>query len=589
MTIDTGTERRIGGYMLCARAKCGHVLRVVVVLAVILQSICSVTTTHAIDWAEESFGDWDGYGLDAAVLGENLFISGYNRISGDLTFSEKVGGAWTTTTAEAAVSDIMFPPHTESSLVLDQDGTPHIFYFKHGGSDLKHAYRIGGAWQTEIVDSDGTTGGYAEAISCGEGTYCVCYQDLTNGNAKLATGSVANWAIETIDNSANDVGSYCDLAKLSNGDLHVAYYDATSQNPKVAKKHNGAWTISTLGDGNQHFGMWISMAIDPAGALHFASSCAKSSDSGESDCGLFLSTLEEDGSWTSLLEENSSVGGHPSMAYDSIGRRVMAYRSLLHSALFGHYSALMYSQKFVGFSSERGSLDGSNFCFGTFIFSRVLVTSSDATYVVYHRSYGNCGGNTAETVVRWAAAQPQPEATPEPTPEATPTPAPTATPTPTPQDPGALPTPTQTPTPGGGGGGGGGGDGDEVQPSFLSYSGVFSKKKGTLDIAISSDEALSSDCTLAIDFATTQGFTTKLSAEIDPSNAQPIVMNGGNRKALLRVSKSGGVIYSRARYQCEGDGELLSETTTMRPRTTRIKRLGQTPGKWMHALIRSMK
>lgn len=548
-------------------------------LLLFLQLFGLPTNSHSLDWTEESFGDWDGYSLDAAVCGEDLFISAYNRISGDLTFSEKVDGTWTTTTAEATVSDILFPTHTESSLVLDQDGTPHIFYYKHAGSDLKHAYRVAGTWQTETIDSNGSTGGYAEAITCGGGTYCVCYQDLTNGNAMLARGSAGNWTIETIDNSENDVGSYCDLAKLSNGDLHVAYYDATSQNPKVAMLHNEEWTISTLGDGYQRFGMWNSMALDSSGNLHFASSCAKSSDTGESDCGLYLSTLEADGSWTSAQEENSSVGGHPSLAYDSTGRRVISYRSLLRSALFGHYSALWSSQKFVGLAPERGSIDGSSFCFGTFLYSRTLVTPSDATYVVYHRSYGPCGGNTAEIVVRRAEAPPDPV-------EPTPTPSATPTPSPTPDQSDLVPTPTPTPSPQPGGDGSG--EGDENLASSLSYTVLFGRKKGALEMTLSSDNPLSADCTLAVDFSTMHSFVSKLSARIDPSLVQPIKINAVNRRLLFKTPKDSGVIHTRARYHCEGASELISQTTTIRPRTTRQNKLAQAPNKWVQTLMRSI-
>lgn len=552
-------------------------LRRLVIASAILLGVYALPA-QGLDFVETTLdGDWDGYGLDATLVGESLYISSYNRSSGDLRFTEKVAGNWTTVTVAANIVDIIYPAEAETSLVVDGDGTPHLFYYQDWQDELKYARRVAGNWIIEVIDTNGATGGFPEAISCGVGQYCICYKDITNGDLKVASGSTGAWVVETVDNSANDVGAYCDIKQKPNGDLIVAYADTTDKSPKVATKHNGSWTIVSLSDGSTQFGMWNSLGIDSDGTINLASSYYKGSDTGESDISLYLSTLPQGGAWSTGVEDNSFSGGHPSIFFDSNGRRIISYRYLRFSALFGNASSLSFSNENALGEVSRGNIDGSPFCLGTFLYTRALRTPLGKTFVVYYRSYGPCGGNTSKIVIKEAQPEPDPTATPTPTATNTPTATSTSNPSLTPaphETPSSTPTATPTPSPDG-------------NPSYgsIRYDSSFKKSKGEYHGIVETEKALPPSCSIEIHFAEDKSFIRSQKKSVSAELSQPVVIESFSKK-LIRANRRKKIkIYSKAAYKC-GSDEIHSEAQAISPRITNNKRFGVSPSNWIKHLLR---
>lgn len=546
-------------------------------------------SSSALDFNETTFGSEDGFGLDATLKGEVLYVSSFNRVSGALRFSEKIDGTWTTSTVENNVVDIIFPAEAETSLLIDPDGTPHIFYHHDYQNELRHAWRDDGVWNIETVDTDGLTGGFPEAVSCDGNKYCVCYEDISNHNLKVAKGSTGAWSLETVDNSADNVGSYCDIITRDNGDYVVAYYNATARHPKVAFQHAGSWSIESVSNGSTEFGLWNSLAETPEGALNIVSSAYKGSDSGESDIAVYISSqAPEGGAWTIQTVDSGFVGGHPSLFIDPDGVKLIVYRYLRYSALFGHASAVSLSVLYPHAPSTWGNIDGTPFCLGTYLFHRVLRSPAGKTYIVYHRSFGACGGNVSQIVVRSADPEPTPTATPTPTPSATASATPTltatpdpeqVTPTPTPNSP-VIPdvpeTPTASPTP------------NEGSKVSIGYSASFSKKKGTYQGQIETSRPLVEGCVVNLLLSPNVLFTGAENFTLNATNQQSMVLSGVFSKPIYSAKGTKSIL-SKVIFSCGNGQSGESGVQKFTPKNTKKRSLGMNPNSWVRQFKKKIK
>jgi hypothetical protein len=100
---------------------------------------------------------------------------------GELRYAMRSDSCWhTETIAEASARPCY------SSLVLDDDGLPHVSF--HDGSEgaLCLAHRDANGWWVETVDDDGSTGQYTSLVIDEDGSYCIAYQDGSRGDLKYA-------------------------------------------------------------------------------------------------------------------------------------------------------------------------------------------------------------------------------------------------------------------------------------------------------------------------------------------------------------------------------------------------------------------
>lgn len=71
------------------------------------------------------------------------------------------GLAWTLEAAAMDIeSEIIFPGIASGvpSIAVDNMNKPHVISYEAGNHDVLYAYRNGGAWENETVDSEGRVG-----------------------------------------------------------------------------------------------------------------------------------------------------------------------------------------------------------------------------------------------------------------------------------------------------------------------------------------------------------------------------------------------------------------------------------------------
>ncbi len=131
--------------------------------------------------------------------------------------------------------------HAWVSLALDNAGHPHIAV--EAGGELRYVYREPSEWVVKTLDDAGSVGHYCSLVLDQEGFPHVSYSDGTNGDLKYAWQDSAGWYIERVD-SVGAVGSHCSLALDADGHPHIGYYDFTNRALKYASKGVSWITLS---------------------------------------------------------------------------------------------------------------------------------------------------------------------------------------------------------------------------------------------------------------------------------------------------------------------------------------------------------
>lgn len=106
-----------------------------------------------------------------------------------------------------------------ASLALDGNSHPHISYgcYDYGSSDenLKYAYRDSFGWHIEVVDRAGYTGRYTSLVLDEDGYPHISYLHISdydgNRDLKYAYRDASGWRIRTVDGGEH-VGEHSSLA-----------------------------------------------------------------------------------------------------------------------------------------------------------------------------------------------------------------------------------------------------------------------------------------------------------------------------------------------------------------------------------------
>lgn len=370
----------------------------------------------------------DYYGLSSVLHGDEIYLAHYG-LNGDLLYTSPDSGSYSTDTVDANQAASPPDPSSETSLVFDDAGFPHIFYHNAAAGDLRHAYISGAAWTSETIDSGGSVGEYADAIRCNTNKLCVCFKDSTSQNLKFAIGTAGSWTIEVADSSADDVGSYCDLVELVDGSMRAAHFDATNRQLRVSTRSaGGAWSSETVPYA-QEYGMWPSIAVSGDGVIQVYASAYKASDIGASDAGLYLAAKAGAGGWTVNSAENNTAGGYPSLLFNSEGRYRLAYRHLYTGGLFPQSGFIRLIVEQPDASVTLATAGTAPFCYPRYRHIAIHENSSGLLTIAAARDQnGSCNYGIVVFAQHTPAPTPTATATPEPTATSTPAPSPTATP-----------------------------------------------------------------------------------------------------------------------------------------------------------------
>ncbi len=143
-----------------------------------------------------SFYCYDSWGMGVSL---SIDPSGEPRVAYadhfTVGYAALVDGAWI---AEPVLSDFSLFVMTVPSIVLDNQGRPHIGVMAHG--DLLHLYQTGGTWVNESVDQVGTQlPFYAELGADPSGGVHILYNDPSRGVVKYAVNRGGTWSVSTLD------------------------------------------------------------------------------------------------------------------------------------------------------------------------------------------------------------------------------------------------------------------------------------------------------------------------------------------------------------------------------------------------------
>ncbi len=190
-------------------------------------------------------GDFDGgnYASVAVDANDVPHAAHYDREGDRLRYAVKTGDTWDT-------GNVANGGGTFASIGI-LDGTDPIISF-YDGEALNVAWQTDGAWDDEVVD-EGTAGPvddegdeipanvgkHSDLMVASDGTVYIAYQDLANGDLKVASGGPGAWTVETWY-SEGEVGAWPTLSEHS-GTIYVAFQDTGNHDLLF-----GRWTGAAL-------------------------------------------------------------------------------------------------------------------------------------------------------------------------------------------------------------------------------------------------------------------------------------------------------------------------------------------------------
>lgn len=284
-------------------------------------------TNRTLKYARRSAGVWTKEIADASAnwvgtnssieldANGNPHISHYDATARDLKYAWKSGGVWNREVADGSANFVGL----YSSLELDAMGNAHVSYYDATTKDVKYASRSGGVWTTETVDGSTTDAGQQCALALDAfGNPHVTYLDVVNVSSymlKHAWKSGGGWSTEIADSGSYNeifVGFYSSLAIDAGGTLHVTY---TSQGSayglKYARKMGGLWTREFV-DSSGNVGTFSSLALDAQGNPHVAY---------RDDNNKVRYARKSGGVWTTQFANSvTNSGQYTALALDALGR-----------------------------------------------------------------------------------------------------------------------------------------------------------------------------------------------------------------------------------------------------------------------------
>jgi len=217
----------------------------------------------------------DAYGgrhnsVDADSTG-HLHVSCYDNYFGGLQFATNASGQW----QSEIIAEAGSYAGGCTSISVDPSDKVHIAY-SAGSNGLNYVTNASGDWLNEVVDAGAYLGGYvgdsyASLALDDEAHAYISYYDVTNGDLKYATNAGGAWATEVVDTEGT-VGLYTSIALGSSGTVHIAYLDETNRRLKYATKQGNGWRLETACDRFFGSGKGASLVVLDTGTVHISHS-----------------------------------------------------------------------------------------------------------------------------------------------------------------------------------------------------------------------------------------------------------------------------------------------------------------------------
>lgn len=264
-------------------------------------------TTDVLRYARKLSGRWktEAVGSAAASVSGKLDLAGDPHISyrkgTALWYATKSDGAWLTEQIEGSAG-------VSASLVIDQDGNPHVCYDSFSGV-VRHAWKAGAAWIAETIPGSMASGGLLSTSLAVDslGSLHVCHWQTNPSLLVYSNKTSGVWASENVDATDGHVSIAVDTQNAP----HIIYTGPSFVDLRYAHKSQGTWTVETMDAGGYYY---TSIALD-ADAVPYVSYAGNDLRSG----------YRSGGNWTKQTVESESAL-YTSLALDADANVHIVYR-----------------------------------------------------------------------------------------------------------------------------------------------------------------------------------------------------------------------------------------------------------------------
>ncbi|MEE9592612.1 MAG: hypothetical protein V3W28_03410 [Thermoplasmata archaeon] len=211
-------------------------------------------------------------------------------------------------------------PEGHSSLVLDEEGTPHVAY-SWGNGDLRLARLEGASWVRETVDRDVVAARYPSLAFDSSGRPQIAY--YRNGQLYHALWIGYKWTLSVVDTEQSP--RFVSLAVDSDDTPKIGYQNSIARELRYASWNGTAWTREVAG-AEGDIGWDAYMTLDEDGDPHISHY--------DKGLGALLYTLRTGGAWqTYVVERDTVTGWWSSLAIGADQRPHFAYYSWADRAI----------------------------------------------------------------------------------------------------------------------------------------------------------------------------------------------------------------------------------------------------------------
>src|SRR6056297_3681871 len=193
-----------------------------------------------------------------------------------------------------------------SSLVIDEEGKPHISFTESGSKFLKYAYFDGDEWVTENVVEGSSYINQTSIALDSEGYPCIAFQSgiYPESSVIFTSFNGSTWETVTVDQGHSGTGTTLSLAFDNNGDPGIAYvyYDQESSSVlRFAKRENGSWFPDTVNSNDNFHSNKCTLAFSSTGLPFIGYGFFTDTDNYGDDCKMYYSWLDETEGWQMVL------------------------------------------------------------------------------------------------------------------------------------------------------------------------------------------------------------------------------------------------------------------------------------------------
>ena len=215
---------------------------------------------YAADDSEGYLGTFERYMSLALDASGNPFISYYDGGTISLRMAKKVGGVWQTELVDGTGSTWT---GYYNSIAVDSQGHPHISYTSYPNS-LWYAHWDGSQWVKPKPDSTPGVGDNSAITVDSSNLPSICYVDESTYQLKYAHYTGSTWEIQMVSAPGPmHIGEDMDTCaiKIGPGNTpYISYYDHVTRHLLLAHRNGSSWPAETI-DANGDTGLFNALAF----------------------------------------------------------------------------------------------------------------------------------------------------------------------------------------------------------------------------------------------------------------------------------------------------------------------------------------